>query len=428
MTQLESARAGRITDEMRQAAEYEQIPPEELRDKIASGRVVIPKNASRQFVPRAIGKGLCTKVNANIGTSPSRHDLARELAKLDAAVAAGADAVMDLSTGGDLDATLRSILDKSPVMVGTVPIYKAVSRMLAAGRACIDLTSDDIFDEIEAQCREGVDFITVHCGITTETLKVLKQCDRHLGMVSRGGSLLAEWMARHNLQNPLYCQYDRLLEIVRTHDVTLSLGDGLRPGSIFDAQDRAQISELVVLGQLAQQARDAGVQVMIEGPGHVPLSRIAMDMKLQQQLCGQAPYYVLGPLPTDTAAGHDHIAGAVGGAIAAAAGADFLCYVTPAEHLTLPGVDEVREGVIASKIAAHIGDLEKDVAGAWDRDREMTAARRGFDWPAVFAHAIDPEKARAMRAQSEDHDKDVCTMCGDFCALKTYGRALEEIK
>jgi phosphomethylpyrimidine synthase len=428
MTQLESARAGRITDEMRQVAEYEKIPPEELRDKIASGRVVIPKNAARQFVPRAIGKGLCTKVNANIGTSPSRHDLAQELAKLDAAVAAGADAVMDLSTGGDLDATLRSILDKSPVMVGTVPVYKAVSRMLAAGRACIDLTSDDIFDEIEAQCREGVDFITVHCGITTETLKVLKQCGRHLGMVSRGGSLLAEWMARHNLQNPLYCQYDRLLEITRAHDVTLSLGDGLRPGSIFDAQDRAQISELVVLGQLAQQARDAGVQVMIEGPGHVPLSRIAMDMKLQQQLCGQAPYYVLGPLPTDIAAGHDHIAGAVGGAIAAAAGADFLCYVTPAEHLTLPGVDEVREGVIASKIAAHIGDLEKGVAGAWDRDRQMTAARRGFDWPAVFAHAIDPEKARAMRAQSEDHDKDVCTMCGDFCALKTYGRTLEEIK
>ncbi|MCF8037048.1 MAG: phosphomethylpyrimidine synthase ThiC [Desulfobacteraceae bacterium] len=426
MTQLESAKAGNITDEMRSVAAAEGIAPDRLCSEIAAGHVVIPKNIHRSFSPRGIGKGLHTKVNANIGTSPSRCNLEEELAKLDAAVSAGADAVMDLSTGGDLDDTLRKILERSPVMIGTVPIYKSVSRMLAAGRTCVELTADGIFDEIETQCRAGVDFITVHCGITRQTLRVLKGCSRMMGMVSRGGSLIAEWIARNESENPLYAQYDRLLEIARAHDVTLSLGDGLRPGTIFDAQDRAQISELVVLGELAGRAREAGVQVMIEGPGHVPLNRIASDMKLQQGLCGQAPYYVLGPLPTDIAAGYDHITGAIGGAIAAANGADFLCYVTPAEHLALPGVEDVREGVIASKIAAHIGDLEKGMPAAWTRDREMTAARSRFDWTAMFKHALDPEKARRMRNQSEDKDREVCTMCGDFCALKTYARAVEE--
>jgi len=428
MTQLESARAGQITDEMHQVAQSENVSPKDLCHWIAEGLVVIPKNTGRNFMPRAIGKGLSTKVNANIGTSPSHHDMDEELAKLDAAVAAGADAVMDLSTGGDLDKILKAVIKQSPVMVGTVPIYKAVSKMLAASKTCIDLSADDIFDEIQSQCEAGVDFITVHCGITTETLRVLKGCSRKMGIVSRGGSLLAEWIARNGAENPLYAQYDRLLEIARAHDVTLSLGDGLRPGTIFDAQDRAQISELIVLGELAGRARNAGVQVMIEGPGHVPLSRITMDMKLQQRLCGKAPYYVLGPLPTDIAAGHDHIAGAIGGAVAAAAGADFLCYVTPAEHLTLPGPAEVREGVMASRIAAHIGDLEKGIESAWSRDREMTAARNRFDWQAMFAQALDPEKARTLRSRSEDKDRDVCTMCGDFCALKTYGRAMEEIK
>ncbi len=426
MTQLESAKAGHITDEMRSVAAAEGISPDLLCSEIAAGHVVIPKNIHRSFSPRGIGKGLHTKINANIGTSPSHCNLEEELAKLDAAVSAGADAVMDLSTGGDLDDALRKILERSPVMIGTVPIYKSVSRMLAAGRTCVELTADDIFDEIETQCRAGVDFITVHCGITRQTLRVLKGCSRMMGMVSRGGSLIAEWIARNESENPLYAQYDRLLEITRAHDVTLSLGDGLRPGTIFDAQDRAQISELVVLGDLARRARDAGVQVMIEGPGHVPLNRIASDMKLQQGLCGQAPYYVLGPLPTDIAAGYDHITGAIGGAIAAANGADFLCYVTPAEHLALPGVEDVREGVIASKIAAHIGDLEKGMPAAWTRDREMTAARSRFDWPAMFKHALNPEKARRMRNQSEDKDREVCTMCGDFCALKTYARAVEE--
>ncbi|MFW6052518.1 MAG: phosphomethylpyrimidine synthase ThiC [Desulfosalsimonas sp.] len=428
MTQLESARLGHTTDEMKQVAEAEGVCADYLRQQVAQGRVVIPKNTGHSFAARGIGKGLRTKVNANIGTSPSRHEIEEELAKLDAAVCAGADAVMDLSTGGDLDSVLKKILERSGVMIGTVPIYKAVSRMIAVDKACPDLTSDDIFNEIEAQCRAGVDFITVHCGITTETLRVLKGCSRIMGMVSRGGSFMAEWISKNRAENPLYEKYDRLLEIARTHDVTLSLGDGLRPGTIFDAHDRAQISELVVLGELAQKARSAGVQAMIEGPGHVALSRIAYDMKLQQRLCGEAPYYVLGPLPTDIAAGHDHIAGAVGGAIAAANGADFLCYVTAAEHLTLPGPKEVHEGVIASKIAAHIGDLEKGIETALQRDKKMAEARAAFDWKAMFEQAIDQDKARGLRMQSADKDRDVCTMCGDFCALKTYERARQENK
>ena len=424
MTQLEAAGNGTITEEMRQVAAYENLDAEYVRAQVALGRVVIPKNSHRSFPARGIGKGLTTKINANIGTSPSHFDIEEELTKLEISAAAGADAVMDLSTGGDLDRTLSTILDRSPVMIGTVPIYKSVSKLLAAGKQCVDLTADDLFDEIEAQGKAGVDFITVHCGITRASLQALKSCDRLMGIVSRGGSMLAEWIYANEAENPLYTQYDRLLEIARTHDMTLSLGDGLRPGTIFDAEDRAQLTELIILGELAQRARAAGVQVMIEGPGHVPLNRIAGDMHLQKRICGDAPYYVLGPLPTDIAAGYDHIAGAIGGAIAAANGADFLCYVTPAEHLTLPDIDAVREGVIASKIAAHIGDLEKGIASAWDRDRAMSTARNRFDWTGMFAAAIDPVKARRMRNQSEDKDRDVCTMCGDFCALKTYERAV----
>lgn len=423
MTQLEAALSGRTTDEMKMVAESENINPDRLREAIAAGKAVIPKNVNHAFIARGIGKGLSTKINANIGTSPSHCDIDEELEKLDVAVAAGADAMMDLSTGGDLDRTLSAIIKHSPVMIGTVPIYKTMSRVFCERKKCPDMTEEALFSEIEAQGKAGVDFITVHCGITKNSLRVLESCDRVLGIVSRGGSLLAEWIMENGRENPLYEDYDRLLSIARTYDMTLSLGDGLRPGSIFDAQDRAQITELVILGELAQRARDAGVQVMIEGPGHVPLNRIAGDMKLQQRICGEAPYYVLGPLPTDIAAGHDHITGAIGGAIAAANGADFLCYVTPAEHLALPDVDAVREGVIASRIAAHIGDLEKGIASAWERDRKMSVARKNFDWEAMFAAAIDPEKARAMRNKSEDRDRDVCTMCGDFCAIKTYGRA-----
>ena len=428
MTQLEEAINGKITEAMCQVAAAENLSPEVIRQRVAAGTVVIPKNIHHAFAARGVGQGLTTKINANIGTSPSHFNMDEELGKLDVAVAAGADAVMDLSTGGDLDRILKSIITHSTVMIGTVPIYKTISRVFAANRDCADVTEDEIFKEIERQAEIGVDFITVHCGITRQSLKTLRQSDRLMGIVSRGGSLMAEWIIKNDAENPLYARYDRLLEICRAHDVTLSLGDGLRPGTIFDAEDGAQITEMITLGQLAGQAKAAGVQVMIEGPGHVPLNRIAGDMKMQKRLCGGAPYYVLGPLPTDIAAGYDHITAAIGGAIAAANGADFLCYVTPAEHLALPTVEDVREGVIASKIAAHIGDLEKGVPSAWEKDRKMSEARGRFDWKTMFEVCIDPVKARKVRHCSEDRDRDVCTMCGDLCALKTHDRTFGKKK
>jgi phosphomethylpyrimidine synthase len=422
MTQLESARKGEITPEMVQAANYDGVSPEELLGRVAAGTVVIPKNKAHAFEARAIGMGLSTKINANIGTSTSHALLPEELEKLRAAIDAGADAVMDLSTGGDIDAILSGIIEHSSVMIGTVPIYRSISRLFAGGLTCRDLTEESIFEDIEHEARMGVDFVTVHCGISTRTLPVLEKSDRIMGVVSRGGSLMAEWMKLHGRENPLYEHYDRLLAIALEYDVTLSLGDGLRPGSICDAEDRAQIGELIVLGELVDRARAAGVQVMVEGPGHVPLSRIAADMKLQKRLCNNAPYYVLGPLPTDIAPGYDHIVGAIGGAIAAASGADFLCYVTPAEHLGLPTVQDVHDGVIASCIAAHIGDLEKGVKGTWERNEKMSRARRSFDWETMFQLSIDPVKARRVRCLTEDKDKDVCTMCGQLCAIKTYDR------
>jgi len=422
MTQIEAARNNRITDAMHQVARKEGLRPESVREKVAAGVVVIPKNRNRNCQACGIGQGLKTKVNANIGTSPSHCDLKEELVKLDTAVAAGADAVMDLSTGGNLDRILETILKHSPVMVGTVPIYKVVSKLFAENKAAVEMTADDLMAEIEMQAAAGVDFITVHCGITRQSLSVLKSCDRIMGMVSRGGTFLAEWIVAHKEENPLYAQYDRLLEICREHDVTLSLGDGLRPGAIHDAEDRAQISEMLILGDLARRARNAGVQVMIEGPGHVPLGRIAGDVQLQKRLCDNAPYYVLGPLPTDIAPGYDHLVGAVGGAIAAASGADFLCYLTPAEHLHLPTIQDVHDGVMATRIAAHIGDLEKRLPGAENWDRTMSLARRKFDWETMFRQAIDPELARKRRMLTEDHHRDVCTMCGDLCAIKTFDR------
>lgn len=425
-TQLISARNGIITEAMKQVAESEGYTPEEIREKVASGKVVIPINNNRNFQAVGIGEGLKTKVNANIGTSPSRHCMSSELVKLKTAVDAGADAIMDLSTGGDLSDILKNMISNSPVMVGTVPIYKVVGKLLEEGREAIELTKEDLFEEILFHAKTGVDFITVHCGITKHTVEVLENCDRKMGIVSRGGSFLAEWIVRNGKENPLYEHFDELLDICEEYDVTLSLGDGLRPGAICDAEDRAQISELITLGQLTKRARKRGVQVMIEGPGHVPLGKIAGDMKQQKRFCENAPYYVLGPLPTDIAPGYDHIVGAIGGAIAASNGADFLCYVTPAEHLTLPDVDDVRQGVITSKIAAHIGDIEKGVKGAWERNLAMADARKTFDWEKMFELSIDPELARKRRESSEDKDKDVCTMCGDLCALKTWERATEK--
>ena len=409
-----------------QLSKHEHMSEADIRARIDQGSLALLANPRHaKVLPTLIGQPARVKVNANIGTSPSHADLAEEIEKLKVSVEAGADAVMDLSTGGDLDAILAGIIAASPVMIGNVPVYRSVSRLMAGGGSCGDLTVDGLFADIEQQAKIGIDFITVHCGITKNTLSVLGNCDRVMGIVSRGGSLMAEWMQIHGAENPLYEYYDRLLEICRAYDVTLSLGDGLRPGSILDAEDRAQLAELVTLGELVEKARAAGVQAMVEGPGHVPLRRIAADMMLQKRLCKGAPYYVLGPLPTDIAPGYDHIVGAIGGAIAAASGADFLCYVTPAEHLGLPTAQDVYEGVMASRVAAHIGDLEKGVAGAWERNRTMSEARRRFDWETMFKTSLDPVKARRVRCQTEDKDKDVCTMCGQMCAMKTYDRFLK---
>ncbi len=353
MTQLSDARAGNITPEMKKVAEKEDIDVLLLRDKIAQGRVVIPANINhRNLSPCGIGEGLSIKINANIGTSTDHAVLDEELEKMRVAIDAGADAVMDLSTGGDINECRKRIIDASTVPIGTVPIYQAVVEAVNNRGGVIHLTVDKIFEVIENQVAEGVDFITVHCGLTRAALEMLKKQGRITDIVSRGGALLTTWMLHHDKENPLYENYDRLLEIAKKYDATLSLGDGLRPGCLADATDRAQIHELMTLGQLTEEAWAQDVQVMIEGPGHVPMNQIKANILLEKQLCKNAPFYVLGPLVTDIAAGYDHVACAIGGAIAGEAGADFLCYVTPSEHLSLPTVDDVREGVIVTKIAA----------------------------------------------------------------------------
>ena len=412
MTQLEAARDGKITEAMKAVSEDEGLDPALVRDRVAEGTIVIPKNIHHDFRPRGIGKGLRTKVNANIGYSSHHKNISEETEKLEVSVKAGADAVMDLSTGENLDHVRLTLLEKCPVMMGTVPVYQVISE-----RSLEEFTADDIFDVIERQARQGVDFITVHCGVTKESLEKLFDQGRVCGIVSRGGSVMASWICRSGEENPLYEQYDRLLDIALEHDVTLSLGDGLRPGAIHDASDKAQFDELRILGGLAARARDRGVQVMIEGPGHVPLDEIEANVQLEKELCNGAPFYVLGPLTTDVAPGYDHITSAIGGAIAAACGADFLCYVTRAEHLRLPTVEDVREGVIAARIAAHTADIVKGVKGAKDWDRSMSEARKALDWEKMYSLSMDPERAREMRASSEDYESSVCTMCGPLCAI-----------
>lgn len=419
MTQISDARAGKITPEMKSVAEKEKVDPGWLRDKIAEGRIVIPANRNHKgLVPCGVGEGLLIKVNANIGTSSDKVDLEEELAKLEVSISAGADTVMDLSTGGDINLCRGRIIRKSSVPVGTVPIYQAVVETINQKGGLIELTIDKIFEVIENQAADGVDFITVHCGLTRAALETLKHQGRITDIVSRGGAFLTTWMLHHNRENPLYENYDRLLEIAGKYDVTLSLGDGLRPGCIADATDRAQIHELMTLGQLTKYAWEKDVQVMIEGPGHVPLNQIRANVLLQKQLCHHAPFYVLGPLVTDIAAGYDHVACAIGGAVAGEAGADFLCYVTPTEHLCLPSVQDVREGVIVTRIAAHAGDIARGHKLAIERDRNMSVARKNLDWAAQMKFAIDPEKARRLREENPPAEDDVCTMCGKFCAIK----------
>ena len=419
MAQLKKARSGIITPEMERVAEKEQVDVTWLRDQIAKGRVVIPANKKHaRLIPCGIGEGLFVKVNANIGTSSDRAILADELAKLRVSIEAGADAVMDLSTGGNIDEIRRAILKESTIPVGTVPIYQAVIETVEEKGGLVHLTADKIFEVIERQAEDGVDFITVHCGLTRPALDMLKKQGRITDIVSRGGAFLTTWMLHHGRENPLFENYDRLLSIAKKYDITLSLGDGLRPGCLHDATDRAQIHELMTLGALTQRAWDKDVQVMIEGPGHVPLDQIETNVILQKKLCRHAPFYVLGPLVTDIAAGYDHVACAIGGALAGAAGADFLCYVTPAEHLCLPDVHDVREGVVVTRIAAHAADIAKGNKIAVERDRQMSVARKNLDWNTQMKLAIDPEKAKKYREQSPPAEDDVCTMCGKYCAIK----------
>ncbi len=425
MTQLEAARAGILTEEMKAAANAERISFEEMRRRVADGRIVICRNRLHDIAPLAIGEGCRVKVNANIGTSEDVNSLEEEIEKARIAVRYGTDAVMDLSTGGDLEQTRKKIMEAAPVAVGTVPIYQAVVELFRVRKKAIaEMTEEDLFGAIEKQVRSGVDFITVHCGVTRRILDALKERGRILGIVSRGGSIMARWIAHNEVENPLFSRFDRLLEIAHEYDCVLSLGDGLRPGALADASDHAQIEELVTLGHLTERARAKGVQVMIEGPGHMPLHHIAANMQMEKALCHGAPFYVLGPLVTDIAPGYDHITAAIGGALAAMNGADFLCYVTPAEHLSLPTIEDVKEGVIASRIAAHAADIAKGWPGALEQDREMSCARRRLDWMEQEKRALDPEKLRRYREHRAPRtDRDTCSMCGDLCAVKNFNEA-----
>lgn len=419
MTILEAARKGIITADMKNAAEAEGVPPEYIRTSIEDGTAVIVKSSLRPSQNAlAVGAGLRTKVNANIGSSEDRADMEEELTKLKIAIEAGADAVMDLSTGGDIDAIRRAIIAASSVPIGTVPVYQAALYAKEKGKSFVELEQDEFFDVLERHAEDGVDFMTVHCGITRQSLDRIRKQGRIMGIVSRGGALTAEWIKYNKAENPLYERFDRLVKIAKKHDIVLSLGDGLRPGCLADATDRAQVQELITLGELMDEARASGVQVMIEGPGHMPMDEIEANILLEKKLCKGAPFYVLGPLVTDIAPGYDHITSAIGGAIAARAGADFLCYVTPSEHLRLPTAEDVREGVIASRIAAHAADISKKVKGAFDADIRLAKARRALNWEEQIRLSLDPQKARALRKASPPSDSQVCTMCGSLCAIK----------
>ncbi len=417
MTQLELARKGIISPEVRLVAEREGLEVDFIQQGVSKGTIVIPANPRHpNLEPCGIGKGLCTKVNANIGASFDYGDRDTELGKMRVAIEYKADTVMDLSTGDDIAGIRRAILASCPLPLGTVPIYQAGIEAIERQGAIVKMTVEDIFATIEQQAEDGVDFMTVHCGVTQRAVARLKSQGRVTDVVSRGGAFLIGWMLHNQQENPLYARYDRLLEIARKYDITLSLGDGMRPGSLADATDRPQIEELLTLGELVDSAWAAGVQVMIEGPGHLPLDQVVTNVQMEKRLCKEAPFYVLGPLVTDIAAGYDHIAGAIGGAIAAAAGADFLCYVTPSEHLSLPDAQEVKEGIIASRIAAHAADIVKGVKGAADWDRAMSLARKNLDWEEQSRLSLDTARACQIHARYSTTGA-TCSMCGPYCAL-----------
>jgi len=419
---MKAARNGELTREIKTVAEDEGVSAEFVRKRVAEGRIIIACNVKRRNVhPIGIGEGLRTKVNANVGTSPDFHNIEVEVEKAKVAVKYGADTVMDLSTAGDLDSIRRAILKAVNVPVGTVPIYQAAIESIKKRGAIVDMTEDDIFNIIEKHAKDGVDFMTLHCGVTKRTVERIARHPRLMGIVSRGGTFIAAWILHNKKENPLYSNYDYLLEIAKEYDFTLSLGDGLRPGSIFDATDWLQMQELLTIGELVERARKACVQSMVEGPGHLPLNQIEANVKLEKSICKGAPFYVLGPIVTEIAPGYDHIVAAIGGAIAGLAGADFICYVTPAEHLGLPMVEDVREGVIAAKIAAHAVDIVK--LGDKSLDLEMSKARASLNWKRQLELALDPERAREIYKRVKSKSPG-CSMCGDYCAIKILKEAL----
>ena len=423
-TQMEAARKGIITPQMRRVAEKENRSEEEIRALTAEGKVVIPANPGHKGLdPNGIGSMLKTKINVNLGISRDCKDYDVEMQKVLSAVDMGAEAIMDLSSHGDTQPFRKKLCTECPAMIGTVPVYDSV---IHYQRDLATLSAQDFVDVVRLHAEDGVDFVTLHCGLTRKNIQQIKTNKRKMNIVSRGGSLVFAWMCMTGEENPFYEYYDEILEICREHDVTISLGDSCRPGCLADATDICQIDELVRLGELTQRAWDRDVQVMVEGPGHVPLDQVAANMKVQQTICKGAPFYVLGPLVTDIAPGYDHITAAIGGAVAAMSGAAFLCYVTPAEHLALPNVEDVRAGIVASRIAAHAADIAKGVPGAREVDDKMADARRDLDWDAMWKYAIDPKTAKAIRdsrAPEEDHEE-TCSMCGKFCAVRSMNKAL----
>ena len=421
-TQMEAARKGIITPEMKTVAKKEYRTEEEIREWVAKGQVAICANKNHKCLdPEGVGSMLRTKINVNLGVSRDCKDYDIEMQKVQAAVDLGADAIMDLSSHGDTIPFRRKLTSECPVMVGTVPVYDSV---IHYQRDLSTLTARDLIDVVRLHAEDGVDFVTLHCGITRHTIDQIKKHKREMNIVSRGGSLIFAWMCMTGNENPFYEYYDEILDICREYDVTISLGDACRPGCLADASDVCQIEELVRLGELTKRAWEKDVQVMVEGPGHMPMDQIEANMKIQQSICMGAPFYVLGPLVTDIAPGYDHITSAIGGAIAASAGASFLCYVTPAEHLALPNVEDVKQGIIASRIAAHAADIAKKIPHAMDQDNKMAKARRTFDWEGQWDCAIDPDTARAIRDDRAPEHDDTCSMCGKFCAVRSMNKAL----
>ncbi len=419
---MDAAKRGILTDEMKIVAKKENMAEEELMSLIAQGKVVIPANKNHKCInPEGVGSMLKTKINVNLGVSRDCKDYDIEMQKVNSAVEMGAEAIMDLSSHGNTQPFRQKLTKECPAMIGTVPVYDSV---IHYQRDLDTLSAKDFIDVIRMHAEDGVDFVTLHCGITRATIDQIRGLKRKMNIVSRGGSLVFAWMCMTGEENPFYEYYDEILDICREYDVTISLGDACRPGCLADATDECQIDELVRLGELTQRALDKTVQVMVEGPGHVPMDQIAANMKVQESICKGAPFYVLGPLVTDIAPGYDHITAAIGGAIAAMNGAAFLCYVTPAEHLALPNVDDVKQGIIASKIAAHAADIAKGIKGARDIDDKMADARRRLDWEEQWKCAIDPETAKAIRADRSPEEDDSCSMCGKFCADRSMNKAL----